>query len=66
MKVFIIIWEKATRKYWRNDDGEYLTYDDIDHAKSEMRKEGFTEDFMVNGVEYHDHLIIDKSGYDYQ
>lgn len=58
------VFELSMNDYWYDDDGALLLYKDIDHAKSVMRKEGFTEDFIENQVEYHSHYNPDTSGYD--
>lgn len=67
--VKIKVWEidrtkKAGGYYWRDEDGEIILYNNIEHAKDAMRLEGYKESFIESGVEYHEHVEIDKSGYD--
>lgn len=62
--MMIKIWDVVTEKYWRDDEGELYLYDDEDHAKKEMRDEGYKEAYIETGVEFHLHGAIDKTGYD--
>ena len=62
----IKIFDLVTEKYWRNEEGDLFVYSDEEQAKEAMRKEGYKEEYIETGVEYHPHTPIDKTGYDLQ
>lgn len=62
--MMVKIWDVVTEKYWRDEDGQLYLYDNEDEAKEVMREEGYKEVYIETGVEFHPHIVIDKTGYD--
>lgn len=60
------IWDVIEERYWDNEDGEALTFENEIAAKNMMYTEGYKQEYMETGVEFHPHTTIDKSGYDLQ
>lgn len=57
------IWDVIEGKYWDNDDGDLIFENEI-AAKNMMYTEGYKQEYMETGVEFHPYTPIDKSGYD--
>jgi hypothetical protein len=60
------VWDVVKEEYWQNDDGEDLTFANEVAAKNMMYTEGYKQEYMETGVEFHPFTPIDKTGYDLQ
>lgn len=67
MKVMIKIWDVIEQDYCHDENtGELILYNSEEECKEMLRKEGWKESVIENGFEYHQHLILDESGYELQ
>lgn len=62
------IWDVKEQKYWDDEDGEPLTFQDETAARNMMYTEGYTYEYMTTGIEFHpfNTILKDNSGYDFQ
>jgi hypothetical protein len=65
---WVKIWDKKEQKYWHDEDGQDLTFYNETAAKNMMYTEGYTYEYMKEGVELHPYNPVaeDNSGYDLQ
>jgi hypothetical protein len=59
------IFDLVSEKYWvTSEDGELFLYNNEEEAREILRKEGYKEEYINTGIEFHLHTPIDKTGYE--
>lgn len=58
------IWGVVEERYWVNEDGDVAWWKSEYDARRACKEEGFKDEYIDYGIEFHPYYNLDTTGYD--